>query len=84
MLPHAHLQVHLRDKPVSHDIDFKELALMTSGMSGAQVRLLEGGRRLGMGGAAYEAGGEDCMTIIWLVMCCVIAERDCYPLSSFR
>ena len=30
-------QVHLRDKPVSHDIDYKELALMTSGMSGAQV-----------------------------------------------
>lgn len=31
------IKVHLRDKPIHDDIDYKELALMTSGMSGAQV-----------------------------------------------
>lgn len=35
---HAHLQVHLRDKPISPDLDYKELAALTGGMSGAQVR----------------------------------------------
>lgn len=31
-------QVHLRDKPIGDDIDYQEVALLTSGMSGAQVR----------------------------------------------
>lgn len=31
------LQVHLRDKPVSADVDYKVLASLTGGMSGAQI-----------------------------------------------
>jgi len=31
------IKVHLRDKPIAGDIDYKELALMTGGMSGAQL-----------------------------------------------
>ena len=33
----THLQVHLRDKPISSDIDYTRLAVLTGGMSGAQI-----------------------------------------------
>lgn len=31
------VKVHLRDKPIAADIDYHELALLTGGMSGAQI-----------------------------------------------
>jgi len=35
--PPINHQVHLRDKPISNDIDYNELAVLTGGMSGAQI-----------------------------------------------
>lgn len=32
------VKVHLRDKPIAADVDYKELAALSGGMSGAQVR----------------------------------------------